>query len=280
MFKMGHVMKNEVPKGFTLHRLEGYSIVLRDDFRKSCCDLVVELAKKPALGRGKICVVPFSGSGGDKILVAFRKTVRGGPYGRLGIESTMGLYPRTFLELNVAVAAEAGGAPVASPAGCYWKWGLGGIGYTGGYFSIFQEKAHCLGEELENWELTNPTLLKRRETLSHLGKALKKLHQCGVIHTDLTLRNVLVQPDGRCSFVDLDGAFVVKTVCNRSRISALSRLNRSLEKLRMGNLVPLRERLWFIREYSRVHRYDKAFMRCLLKKASLELRLHRLFWSR
>lgn len=273
-------MKIEIPKGFSLWTHGKYSIVLRDDLHRSCCDLVIDLAKKPAAGRGKVFIAPFPSSEGHTILAAFRRTVRGGPYSRFGFESTVGFIPRTLSELTVAVAAEKAGASVVTPLGCYWNWGTGGIGYTSGYFSVYQEKALCLSEVLEAWRLTNPRLIQRRQVLSQLAQALKHLHQVGIIHTDLTLKNVLFQPGGGCSFIDLDGAFAVRRISDRSRISALSRLNRSLEKSNMGELVPLQDRLWFLKEYLGALQHNKALVRHILVRAALDVRLHRLFWRR
>lgn len=273
-------MKIEVPKGFSLCARGEYSIVLRDDLHRSCCDLVIDLAKKPAPERGKIFIAPFSGSEGNTILAAFRRTVRGGPYSRFGLESTLGLIPRTFSELTVAVAAEQAGAPVVSPLGCYWKWGAGGTGYTGGYFSVYQEKALCLSEVLEQWIVARPALFQRRQVLSRLAKALKQMHRAGIVHIDLTLRNVLSGSDQGSLFVDLDRAYTVRSVSDRSRIAALSRLNRSLEKSGLGRLVPLRDRLWFIKEYLGPLRHSKTLVRSILVRASRDLWLHRLLWNR
>jgi hypothetical protein len=270
----------EVPKGFSLWTCGEYSIVLRDTLHRSCCDLVVDLARKPAPARGRISLAPFSGSEGNTILAAFRRTVRGGPYSRFGLESTLGFIPRTLSELTVSVAAEMAGAPVATPLGCYWKWGTAGVSYTGGYFSAYQEKAFCLSLVLDEWTAARPPLIQRRRVLSQLARALTQLHRAGIVHTDLTLRNVLFDSDLRCVFVDLDGAFVVRRVSERSRISALSRLNRSLEKSNMGELVPLRDRLWFLREYVGPLRCNNAFVRHVLAQSDRDVRLHRLLWSR
>jgi hypothetical protein len=270
----------ELPKGFSLCAHGDYSIILRNDLHRRCCDLVIALAEEPAAERGKIFVASFPSMEGDTILAAFRRTVRGGPYSRLGLESTLGFIPRTFLELKVVAAAEKAGAPVVAPLGCYWKWGVGGVGYTGGYFSVYQEKSSCLGEALKGWMLAGSPLIQRRQVLSRLAHALKQLHQTGIVHTDLTLRNVLLDPDHRCLFIDLDGAYTVRSVSDRLCIAALSRLNRSLEKSNMGELVPLRDRLWFLKEYLGTLRHNKAFVRHILVRAARDFRLHRLFWSR
>jgi hypothetical protein len=284
---MGHLrmltsackLKIQAPKGFSLLSHGEYSIVLRDDLHHHCCDLVVDLAKRPAPERGKVVVAPFLGSNGQTILAAFRRTVRGGPYSRFGLESTLGLIPRTLSELTVAVAAERVGAPVVPPLGCYWKWGVGGISYTGGYFSIYQEKACCLNEVLEGWMVTRPSQIRRRQVLSRLAHALRQLHQAGIVHNDLTLRNVLFGANHQCLFVDLDRAYTVKSIPDRSLRASVSRLNRSLEKSGMGQLVRLRERLWFLKEHLGSLRQNKILARQILSQSARDLRWHQLFWD-
>jgi tRNA A-37 threonylcarbamoyl transferase component Bud32 len=273
-------MKIEAPRGFTLYSHGEYSIVLRDDLHHRCCDLVADLAKKPAPERGKVVIAPFSDSDGQTILAAFRRTVRGGPYSRFGLESTLGFIPRTLSEVTVAVAAERLGAPLATPLGCYWKWGAARMFYTGGYFSLYQEKGSCLSEVLKGWIVTRPSKIQRRQILTQLARALTQLHLAGIVHTDLTLNNILFGPDHRCVFVDFDGAYTVKSIPDRSLKAEVSRLNRSLEKSGMGGLVPLRERLWFLKKYLGSLRHNKILVRQILVRAAHDLRWHRLFWSR
>ena len=273
-------MRFEIPQGFSLWSHGAYSIVLREDLDSSCCELVVELATKSVPRRGKIVVAPFPSVKGDKILSAFRRTVRGGPYDGLGFESTFGFVPRTLLELRVSVAAQKAGASVVSPLGCYWTWGVGGISYTGGYFTVFEEKAISLRTLLEKWSVVPPGRGQLRKVLSELAQALKKLHLAGVVHPDLTLRNVLIHPDQTCSFLDLDRAHAVSSVPLRSQYAVFSRLNRSLEKSGLQHLVPFRERAWFLRDYFGGVENRRRLVRRTIQHASCKLRLHRLFWDR
>jgi len=272
-------MKIAPPKGFSLWIRGQYRIILRNDLHPSCLDLVCELAQRPDPRRGEIVVAPFPTEQGSKILVAFRRTVRGGLFGRLGINSTLGFAPRTLCELRVAATAEGIGAPVAPPLGCYWKWDATGMSYTGGYFSVYQEKALCLSEVLEGWTAARLSLFQRRQVISQFARAMTQLNQAGIVHTDLTVRNVLFDRN-RCLFIDLDGAYTVKSVSEQELVSTLSRLNRSLEKSGRGRLVSLRERLWFLKEQLGSLRHNKMLVRRILAQAARDLRWHRLFWNR
>jgi Lipopolysaccharide kinase (Kdo/WaaP) family len=272
-------MKVAPPNGFSLWIHGRYCIVLRNDLHPSCRSLVSELAQRPDPRRGEIVLAPFPTVQGSKILVAFRRTVRGGALSRFGIGSTLGFTPRTLCELKIAATAERIGAPVAPPLGCYWKWDASGISYTGGYFSVYQEKALCLSEVLEGWTVARLSLFQRRQVLSQLARAMTQLHQTGIVHTDLTVRNVLFNRN-RCLFIDLDGAYRVRAVSDWALVSTLSRLNRSLEKCGMGRLVSLRDRLWFLKEHLGSLHHNKMLVRRILAQAARDLRWHRFFWTR
>lgn len=272
-------MRLTTPKGFSLWSYDRYCIVLRDDLHPSCREVVCELAERPHPRRGQIVLAPFPTVQGSKVLVAFRRTVRGGPLSRFGIGSTLGFAPRTLCELKIAAAAERIGAPVAPPLGCYWKWDASGISYTGGYFSVYQEKALCLGEVLEGWTTARLSLFQRRQVLSELARAMTRLHKAGVVHTDLTIRNVLFSRN-RCLFIDLDGAYRLDFVPDWALVSTLSRLNRSLEKSGMGRLVSFRERLWFLKEHLGSLHSNKDLVRRIIVHAARDLQWHRFFWTR
>jgi hypothetical protein len=269
-----------VPEGFSLYAAGKRAIVLRDDLDPSCCDLVSDYRSRYTLQRGKVMVGRLRGRNGNGILTAFRTTVRGGPYSGFGFETTFGRVPRTLLELQVTVAASKVGAPVVPPLGCYWEWVKGGIGYKSGYFSVYQEKALTLTEVLKAWEDGGISRGRRREVLAQLAGTLKRLHGAGVVHIDLTMGNLLFEPNGLCSFVDLDGAKEVACLSDGALMGSFSRLNRSLEKSGMGKTVPERDRLWFLRAYlGDLGSHDKL-VRKILSRANRDLSWHRFFWGR
>jgi hypothetical protein len=280
MLSLGSAKMLEVPKGFSLYVHGQCSIVLRDDLDPACCDLVLDHGSLSHPQRGKVVVGRLRARNGSEILAAFRRTVRGGPYSRFGFETTFGRVPRTLTELQVTVGARRAGAPVVPPLGCYWEWVKGGFGYKSGYFSVYQEKALNLSEILKAWEEGGVGSARRREVLARLAETLKRLHRAGVVHNDLTLSNLLIEPNGPFSFVDLDGAKEVTSLSDRALVAAFSRLNRSLEKSGTGRAVPGRDRLWFLRAYLGGLRSHDKLVRRILTRASRDLSWHRLFWGR
>jgi hypothetical protein len=280
MLFLGAGNRFEVPEGFSMYADGKLAIVLRNDLDPACCDLVLDCRSRCSLQRGRVLVGPLRGRNGNGILTAFRRTVRGGPYSGFGFETTFGRVPRTLIELQVTVAVSKVGAPVVPPLGCYWEWVKGGIGYKSGYFSVYQEKALTLSEVLKAWKDGGISRGRRREVLTQLAGTLKRLHRAGVVHIDLTLGNLLLEPNGLCSFVDLDGAKEVACLSDKALMAAFSRLNRSLEKSGMGKTVPGRDRLWFLRAYlGDLGSHDKL-VRKILSRAKRDLAWHRFFWGR
>ena len=74
----------------------------------------------------------------------------------------------------------------------------------------------------------------RADVLPALGRSLRRLHEAGLTHPDLNLRNILVTDDGTgpaFTYVDLDGAHIGAAPSLRSRRRSLRRIRRSARKL-------------------------------------------------
>ena len=83
----------------------------------------------------------------------------------------------------------------------FYLWDVAGVvasgwlGYTSAFLSVYQEKAVNLFDLVLVWNEHGIGLGERRETLLSVAQALKQLHTSGIHHPDLTLRNLLIQPD-------------------------------------------------------------------------------------
>ena len=268
-----------IPHGFSLRLHKGFNIVLRNDIHPSSCDVIVALANLPNPKRGKIVVEHFPLLDGGKITGAFRRTVRGGPYARLELETSIGVVPRTLSELHVTVNAIQSGVPTVSPLGCCWRRNMGRLGYTSAFISLYQEKAKSLFDVVSTWRENGARLGNRRSVLFSVARAIRQLHASGIHHPDLTLRNLLIQPDNSCLIADFDQANQSSSISNRSLVSGLSRLNRSIEKSHLAQTLPVRDRLRFLCHYFEGSHHRDVRIRQIAYQASLALRLHRLFWK-
>jgi 3-deoxy-D-manno-octulosonic acid kinase len=76
----------------------------------------------------------------------------------------------------------------------------------------------------------------KKSIMSALARSIRKMHDCGIYHADLHLKNILVKKDSNGRFqiyiIDLDKSVIFDKLNVGQRIKNLIRLDRSLEKLR------------------------------------------------
>lgn len=138
--------------------------------------------------------------------------------------------PRPFTEFVATETARQRGVPTIEVLGAYVRW-TNRIFYRGLLISREAQGFHNLSE----WLQTHPTGPPRTATLTAVAHTIAAMHNAGIVHTDLNLTNILVQP---CStspqilFLDFDRAQVLSNPVPRSqREQTLRRLHRSLRKL-------------------------------------------------
>lgn len=150
---------------------------------------------------------------------------------------------------------------------------------------ISQKK--CCGFECEFWTeeikgaLELPESLRnldRQKLLGSLVRALLKAHEVGFYHRDLNARNILVTPDYEVWFVDLYGSVLRGSPSLSAFEKNLTRLARSLFKLK---LIPdvvskrvLTEALLGLSESCEGFDIERV-----VRSSRRQLRLHRLLWS-
>ncbi len=113
----------------------------------------------------------------------------------------------------------------------------------------------------------------RHRLLEDVALEIRKLHEAGVYHGDLNVKNILVR--GREVYlVDFDKA-VVRPAREPARDAAnLARLNRSVEK-RLRDVVSRIDRLRFLAAYAG----GRAGLPELARRCAAGLGFHRLWWS-
>jgi len=121
-------------------------------------------------------------------------------------------------------------------------------------------------------------------SLPLVAGVVRKMHDTGLFHADLNLKNLLLRGDAstrECFVIDLDKArFLPAPLDRRRRLKNLLRLYRSLEKLGFagGKGLGLRDLLRFARSYCRGDRKLMAACRQRIRKVPWSLRIHRFFW--
>ena len=118
----------------------------------------------------------------------------------------------------------------------------------------------------------NQTILaKKKEIISKVAQAIKIMHDAGIYHADLNLKNILLQKPNRGEFVvyiiDLDKSREFKELNLQRRMKNLMRLDRSLEKFKRNvsmkncfhvscsSFFTQKDKIRFFKEYLRSGRY-------------------------
>ena len=95
-----------------------------------------------------------------------------------------------------------------------------------------------------------------------IGAGLRKLHEHGIFYTDLHVKNILVEPQGKVCFIDFDKAKQYDAPLSGSRRRAnLYRFLRSVEKYccRGGKLTDSDRAAFLIAYEPDPKKYDKLF---------------------
>lgn len=155
---------------------------------------------------------------------------------------------RPLMELVLHRRLQAAQVPVTEAVGCVVLRGL--LGWRG--FLLTREVPQSV--DLEAWSYGVPlaTGLSRQEVLRRAGRAVRRLHDEGVSHPDLHLKNLLLTRDGRVLVLDLDKAHALdQPLGEAARIRDLARMGRGIEKHRMKGLTTgRRESLRFLEGYA------------------------------
>ena len=134
----------------------------------------------------------------------------------------------------------------------------------------------------------NSLLAEKRQIISEVAKAIKEMHDVGIYHADLHLKNILIQPTGNGAFkvyiIDLDKSRQFEEIGLDRRRKNILRLDRSLEKFkrnasdRKDLLVTNTDKMRFLREYIRTDSESKENLKSYLKTYQTTHKLHRFWW--
>ena len=134
----------------------------------------------------------------------------------------------------------------------------------------------------------NTLFAQKKQIISKVAKAIKEMHDAGIYHADLHLKNILVQSgEGGTSnvyIIDLDKSRQFEEIDLNKRRKNILRLDRSLEKFnrnafdRKDLLVTKADRMRFLREYIRTDSESKETLKSYLKTYLTTHKLHRFWW--
>jgi len=270
----------EVPSGYAVHRVADSWLVLQRDHtadlvqlrlgHTSSRDTLFETG--PVRGRGRAPSISL----GRGLRIVLRRYRHGGLLAPLTRSLIWGPQ-RATSELRVCIAAERAGAPVPRVL-CLAAWPV-----LGPLWSALIGTEEITGAlDLVQWLREAQSPQTRYHLARQVGAAVRKLHDAGIEHRDLQLRNILVRGASQdVVIIDLDRARFHQDdgVPARRRAQNLGRLARSAIKNGLWDAgVDMRMRAAFRRGYLRG---DRELRKNLLRFAGRErckLAAHRLSW--
>ena len=165
-------------------------------------------------GRGAVYRFPWGGRFG-----IVRKYMRGGAI-RHFLKESYFLHNRPLRELRLHDHVWRRGLPVPEPLGASWQWRGP---FVRGAIATVEIPAPNLFDYLD----AQPD--QGEDAMRRCGELFRRMHDLGVWHADLQVRNVLVADDA-LYLIDLDNARLIPDMPRLQRARNLFRFRRSLEK--------------------------------------------------
>ncbi len=127
-------------------------------------------------------------------------------------------------------------------------------------------------------------LCEKRKLIHQAGRMVRKMHEVGIYHFDLHLKNFIVETReegvGRLYIIDFDRSRIIYPLKSSKWLANLLRLDRSVEKWRPRGLSITRtDRLRFLRSYLEGDRERLASMRKYIKKYLRHRRRYGIGWA-
>ncbi|HLD35168.1 MAG TPA: lipopolysaccharide kinase InaA family protein [Planctomycetota bacterium] len=244
-------------------------------------------------GRGDYPVANVKASDGKEAEVIVRVYRRGGLAG-LVLPDIFNDARRPLAELVLTEKGRTEGVPLPEILGLQIKWVL-----------PFFYRAKIVVKRIPDTVTLEETLfsldkkgLNRKELyrqkanlISSLVKALRQLHNAGINHRDLNIRNILIKRTGldfAAYIIDLDKSAYesdAKGLALDKRINNLIRLNRSLDKMLfksgsfLKGIISHTDRLRLFELYSRGEGLTQIQKQVIINKCLQQTGLHKWWWK-
>ena len=196
---------------------------------------------------------------------------------------------RPLRELSICEAADKSGIKTSEVIAIVKNRILGPI-YKCRLISKEITGAIDLMELLLNPEKTK-LVVRKRQIINKVAKAVKEMHNVGIYHADLHLKNILVKSAAGKDIVyiiDLDKSKQYEEISLHKRMKNIMRLDRSVEKMKknnkdvFGQLSPFpiskTDKLRFLKEYVKADNKSEKPLRYYLQSYKSSHNLHRLWW--
>jgi hypothetical protein len=270
------IPKYDMPSGFEQADDGGASLIVRPKAREAVCDFLAHAGGTATAyaGRGRLYRID-RGDGKPAILV--KQYMRGGLF--RGILKDRFLTKMRFIaELYLTGIAAKQKVRTSRIVGLAFR-----------PCALIFKRVYLFTEELADtsdlagWCSAHADALpaKRRALARVVAREVRSMHDSGIWHADLHLKNILAGKGGTPAIyiIDFDRGDYFKKMSDERRMENLMRLDRSAEKFNRGSVkITLTDRLRFLKAYcggrgEMLDRY-KDLVRAQMKWR----KLHRLWW--
>ena len=280
--------KKDIPPAYSLIENGKRAIIVKDDRKENLLTVGItdpdfffkqSFPKgKNYFGRGALKVIALPGGVDERVVV--RHFQRGGKIQKFIADLYFGA-SRPLKELWIGFRAKEKGIPIAEiVAAChtkvFWKFHRGDLvtrEIKGGkdLATYLNELGRPLGKE---------EILEKRKVIHVVGKLVRTMHDAGIFHGDLNLKNIILQttdPQIKSYLLDFDKSFLRAHLKENLKTRNLLRLNRSAEKFKNQGLPITRtDTLRFLLAYFQNPKDFKTRIKNLNLQYKRHMRFHRL----
>jgi tRNA A-37 threonylcarbamoyl transferase component Bud32 len=282
----------KVPRGFSLIKMKRTELVIRDTYRDRLMERGIH-NPKPLLrqhedkarfmeGRGPLLRLPIDETGSEMMVI--RHYEHGGIFRALTKDLFLG-GSRPFRELVITEMARKAGVPTMEVLAAIKRRMLWPF-YRGDLISKEIPNSFDLivyfTQRGKSPDRGHPA--EKRELIRQAGRLVRKMHEAGIYHFDLHLKNFVVElREGgpRClHIIDFDRSTITYPLTSDKWFANLLRLDRSAEKWRAKGLsITQTDRLRFLRSYLEGDEERESFVKRHLKGLLRRRRRYRVGWA-
>jgi len=281
--------KKNIPPAYSLIEQGKRAVIVKDDWKEKLLSAGIagpDFFLKQSLpkeenyfGRGALKVLAIPGEANERIVI--RHFHRGGMIHKLIPDLYFGT-SRPLKELWVGHWAKEKKVPTADiVAAChtkvFWKFHQGDLVTR----EIKQGKDLATYLKELGQPLTKGKVLEKRSVIKKVGELVRSMHEAGIFHGDLNLKNIILQTTDSQNIkgflIDFDKSFIRSHLREKLRIRNLLRFNRSAEKFKNQGLPITRtDALRFLLAYFQNPRDFKARVKNLNQQYKRHIRFRRL----
>lgn len=233
---MSHTTK--IPPHFSIVKNKKTTLFVKEEYKEFISDIIFHTPPlergysgsfQVKQGRGHYLSVPIKKNGVERLII--RNYKHGGLFGKI-LGDVFFNGDRPFNEIHVHEVALQNGIPSAEAIAVTKRKIMGGL-----YSADFITKEIPEAVDLIHFLTKHPAEYIReskKSIIMTIAKLIRKMHDAGICHADLHLKNILVKKNTAEMFeayiIDLDKSTVLPQLTLSKRMKNLLRLDRSLEK--------------------------------------------------